>query len=156
MSKWRILALLVTLSLGFGWAQKSYYGFGGTALISLGDVTEFGFLAGLQLGGPVAYGLELRGSLDTALIASDIGVDLLYPFAVSADTRGYAGGGAHFLHLVFATPDSYGNTFGLHGTAGLEYRTGDTTGLYSEVRPYLLLGDTLIAVKVRAGVNLYF
>lgn len=149
-----MLSLLAVLGLSVGQARESYYGFGPTGLVTLGDFTEFGFLLGLQLGGPVAAGLELRGTLDTVLIASNIGADLLYPFAISADTRGYAGGGADFFHFVFSDPE-YGNTFGLHGTAGLEFYNGNT-GLYSEVQPYLLLDRTLFAIKVRAGVNVYF
>lgn len=148
------LGLALAQAQNVGQARESYYGFGPTGLVTLGDFTEFGFLLGLQLSGPVAASLELRGTLDTVLIASNIGVDLLYPFAMSVDTRAYAGGGADFFHFVFPDPE-YGNAFGLHGTAGLEFYNGNT-GLYSEVQPYLLLDRTLFAIKVRAGVNVYF
>ncbi len=73
---------------------------------------------------------------------------------MSADTRAYAGGGADLFHFVFSDLQ-YDNTFGLHGTAGLEFYNGNT-GLYSEVQPYLLVHRTLFAIKVRAGVNAYF
>ena len=147
----RILLLLVTVS-ALSSAQAHYYGFGATVLASLGEGT--GYLLGLQLGGPVGSGLELRGTLDTVLIASNLGFDLLYPFALSPVTRGYAGGGADFLYLLFSAPDSYGNTFGFHGTIGLEYRPR-AVGLYGELQPYFLLGK-LFAVKARVGVNIYF
>lgn len=111
-------------------------------------------LLGLQLGGPVTERLELRGTLDTLLIASNIGADLLYPFAVSEDVRGYIGGGADFIYLVI--PElAYGSSFGLHATAGLEYLTG-AVGFYGEVQPYILLSSPIRALKARAGVNFYF
>ena len=128
----RTLLLLATV-LVLSSVQAHYYGFGGTVLASLDEGN--GYLLGLQLGGPVGSGLELRGTLDTVLIASNLGFGLLYPFALSTVTRGYAGGGADFLHLLFSVPDSYGNTFGFHSTVGLEYRP-ETVGVYGELQPY--------------------
>ncbi len=60
MRKAWTLSLLAVLGLSVGQARESYYGFGPTGLVTLGDFTEFEFLLGLQLGGPVAAGLELR------------------------------------------------------------------------------------------------
>ena len=151
----RTLLLLITV-LVISSAQAHYYGFGGTALASLGGGT--GYLLGLQLGGPVGSGLELRGTLDTVLITSNLGFDLLYPFALSSTTQGYVGGGADFFYqLLFASvsaPSSSSGTFGFHGTIGLEYRP-NTVGVYGELQPYSLPGK-LFAVKARAGVNIYF
>ena len=148
----RTLLLLATVLVLSSAQAQSYYGFGSTVLASLDEGT--GYLLGLQLGGPVGAGFELRGTLDTALIASNLGFDLLYPFALSSTTQGYVGGGADFLHLLFSAPDSYGNTFGFHGTVGLEYRP-ETVGVYGELQPYFLLSK-LFAVKARVGVNIYF
>ena len=152
----RILLLLATVLVLSSAQAQSYYGFGGTVLASLDEGT--GYLLGLQLGGPVGAGLELRGTLDTVFITSNLGFDLLYPFALSTATRGYAGGGADFLYqLLFASvsaPRSSSGTFGFHGTVGLEYHP-KTVGVYGELQPYFLLSK-LFAVKARAGVNIYF
>ena len=97
----RTLLLLATV-LVLSSVQAHYYGFGGTVLASLDEGN--GYLLGLQLGGPVGAGLELRGTLDTAFVTSNLGFDLLYPFALSAVTRGYAGGGADFCTNYSSLP----------------------------------------------------
>ena len=139
-----LLLLFTVLSLSPVQAQESYYGLGGTVLALFSEGT--GYLLGLQLGGPIGAGLELRGTLDTVLIASNIGFDLLYPFALSAGTKGYIGGGAGFFYqLAFASvsaPRSLSGTFEFHGTVGLEYGS-KTSGLYAEVQPYFLLGQSV-------------
>lgn len=108
----------------------------------------------MQAGGPVAETLELRGTLDTVLLLSILGADLLYPFAVSPTLEGYAGGGADFAYL-FVSGLAAAGTLMLHATAGLEVRSGGL-GIYGEVQPYTLLSAPILALKARFGVNVYF
>lgn len=151
VKRW-VLTTLVLLSLGMSQAQGSYVGIGASVLTNFSDGAAP--LLSLQVAGPVAETLELRGTLDTLLFLSVIGADLLYPFAVSPTLKGYAGGGADFAY-IFLPGLAAGGTVTLHATAGLEARSGDL-GLYGEVQPYALLSAPIVALKARFGVNFYF
>lgn len=151
MRKQWFLAMVAVLCLGVSQAQGSYAGVGVSLLTNFSDGAVP--LLSLQFGSQVAENLELRGTLDTLLIASNVGADLLYPFSVSEDVQGYAGGGVDFIYL-FIPGVAGGSSFGLHATAGLEYLTG-TVGLYGEVQPYALLSAPILALKARFGVNFY-
>ena len=144
--------MAATLALGVGQAQESYFGVGGTVVTNFAGGAAP--LLGLQLGGPVADDLELRGTLDTLIFLSNLGLELLYTFEVSPDVKGYAGGGGDFVYLFLPDLLSEGG-FALHGTAGLELRTG-TVGFYGEVQPYTLVVAPTLALKARTGVNFYF
>jgi hypothetical protein len=127
-------------------------GVGGSVLTNFTDGAAP--LFSVQVAGPVAETLELRGTLDTLLFLSILGADLLYPFAVSPTLKGYVGGGADFAY-IFIPGLAAGGTLTLHATAGLEVRTGGL-GFYGEVQPYTLLSAPLVALKARSGVNFYF
>ena len=136
--------LLLVMVLGLSSAQaQSYFGVGGTRLTS----TAYGSasLVSVQIGGPTAPefgGLEARVALDTSL-------------------RGYFGGGPDVL--LFAPLDSVPGqarslvSFGLHGTAGLEFLAGGIRP-FAELQPAaaLLDGELVFGLGARAGVNLYF
>ncbi len=151
VKRW-VMVLATTLALGVGQAQESYFGVGGTVVTNFTDGAAP--LLGLQLGGSVAEALKLRGTLDTLIFFSNLGLELLYTFEVSPDLKGYAGGGGDFVY-IFLPGLAEGSAFALHGTVGLELRTG-TVGFYGEVQPYALLGAPIVALKARFGVNFYF
>lgn len=148
--RWAVAGLI--LCFGGAQAQGSYFGIGASVLTNFTDGAAP--LLSLQVGGPVAETLELRGTVDTLLFLSNLGADLLYTFDVSTEVEGYVGGGVDFAY-IFIPGLAAGSTFALHGTAGLEYHTG-AVGLYGEVQPYGLLSAPALALKARAGVNFYF
>ncbi|CAA9583911.1 MAG: hypothetical protein AVDCRST_MAG86-3491 [uncultured Truepera sp.] len=152
MKKAWLLSVLAVLGLGVAQAQESYFGVGASVLTNFTDGAAP--LLNLQFGGPVADTLELRGTVDTLLFLSNLGADLLYAFDVSPEVEGYAGGGVDFAY-IFIPGLAAGSAFALHGTAGLEYRTG-AVGLYGEVQPYGLLSAPILALKARVGINFYF
>lgn len=152
MKQW-VLSLLAVLGLGVGYAQESYVGVGGAVLTNFADGAAP--LLGLQVGGPVTETLELRGTLDTLLFLSNLGADLLYAFDVSPEVEGYAGGGVDFAY-IFIPGLAAGSTVALHGTAGLEFRTG-SVGFFAEVQPILTLEPVRLGyTKVRSGINVHF
>lgn len=152
MKRTALLILMAVLSLSTVQAQERYFGVGASVLTNFVDGV-FPLLS-LQLGGSVADKLELRGTLETLLLISNAGVDLLYTFPVAEEVRGYAGGGADLFFIVLpgVTADL---APGAHGTVGLEYPTGNVR-FYSEIQLYLLLALPVPIPKFRAGVNFYF
>lgn len=168
MKRTALTTLIAVFSLSAAQAQGTYFGLSYTGLVAFSEEIGigYGYLGGLQLGGPVAGGFELRGTLETIVVASIFGVDLLHPFTLSTATRGYVGGGADFIYSVYTgrNPDGgslSGSSFGLHGTAGLESRASRALGFYGEVQPYFPLDRTLLdsawlTLKFRTGFNFYF
>ncbi len=148
----RFLLVLLTLSaLSCAGAQSSYFGLH----VAYTSIDFFGAqlpLFGLQLGGPVANNLELRGTVDTIVLLSLAQVDLLYSEGFSDGLRGYIGGGPDVTFVdLFRYPSA-----AVHGTAGLEYRTG-SVGFFAEVQPIVFLLDLQNPLfKLGAGVNFHF
>ena len=146
-----LLTFLALLALSCAQAQSSYFGLrlGYTPLDFLGIQLP---LFGLQYGGPVANNLELRGTLDTIYLFSFAQADLLYSVGFSDDLRGYLGGGPGVIFVgLFEVPDAE-----VHGTAGLEYRTG-SVGFFAEAQPIFPLPDLQYPLfKLGAGINFRF
>ena len=150
---WLIGFLLLT---GTAEAQRgSYFGFGVSYATYSGLSTNYP-QPSLQVGGPVAD-LELRGTLESLLVAGNLGLDVLYPFIDTVDARLYAGGGVNTRLYFF-----YPNGFDLRAVFGGEYFFADDSGsppsgVFGEVRTYLrrLLAE-YPTVEGRVGVNLYF
>lgn len=151
-------ALLVWLVLSCAQAQEalqsSYVGLQLGGVLSGSGVAPF---AELQIGGPVAENVEFRAAGLPLILVNVLQLDLLYAWRVSETLKRYAGGGPDVLALAFTD----GPAFGVHGTAGLEYRPGGALGLFAEVQPvYLISGpysgfDTFFG-KLNLGVNLHF
>ena len=142
--------LVVCVVLGLGVAQAPLYlGFGAT----LANTSP---LPSVQVGGPVAQNVELRGTLDSLGIISVFGVDALYKFPVSgASLGGYVGGGPDAV-LAFIGGDNF--ILGLHATVGLEYFTS-SLGIYGELQPLIPVSGfnrAPVLGKLRVGVNFYF
>lgn len=145
-----LLVLIALVTLSCVQAQGSYFGL----RLAYTPIDFFGTqlpLFGFQLGVSVADNLELRGTLDTVVLLSFAQVDLLYSVGFSDDLRGYVGGGPDVTFVdLFRYPSA-----AVHGTAGLEYRTG-RVGLFAEAQPILPLPDLRTLFKLGAGVNFYF
>lgn len=155
MSRWRFLALCLAF-VAAGRAQENYFGFGAANFFAPG--AGIVLLPSVQFGGAIGYGLEVRGTLETVVLASTVGVDLLYAFPVAADVRGYVGGGADLLYQVpfeISSADLPNAAFGAHGTVGVRHRNGNA-GFYGEVQPYAAFDGRLAALKARVGINIYF
>ncbi len=135
--------------------RGSYVGFGVSYATFSGLVPNYPQLS-LQVGGPISETLELRGTLESLLVSSNLGLDILYPLALSApDARLYAGGGLNTRPYFY-----YPNGFDLRVVLGGEYfpatePEAETIGAFTEVRVYLrgLLAG-LPTLEGRAGINL--
>lgn len=149
MRKW-LLSVLAVLGLGVVQAQESYFGVGA----ALGNLVIP--LLSVQAGGPVVENVEVRGTLDSVLFVNDLGLDVLYTFAISdGPLEGYVGGGPD---LVWIFVGNGGPFLTAHATAGLEYLTGNL-GVYGEAQallPVSVLNAALVPGKLRFGVNFYF
>ena len=148
LRRWTV-GVAALLFCAAGQAQSSYVGVG--AALTNGVIPLFG----IQVGGPVAEQLEVRGTLDSVFFVTDLGLDLLYTFPVSGTTlEGYIGGGPDVIPLFINSSELW---LAVHATAGLEYLTG-SVGIYGELQPLLPffgVGATVF-IKTRAGVNFYF
>lgn len=154
MERWLIILLMVC-GFSSARAQEGYFGVG-TALFTnfSGGFSVFPTLA-FQGGCLIANDLELRATLDTVFIGSDLGVDLLYTFEIpNASLKGYIGGGPDLFFVFFG-----GGAFGLHGTFGVE-TVSASTRFFAEVQPIytsnLFTEGGGVVLKVRTGVNLPF
>lgn len=158
-----LLALLAVSALSFAHAQESYFGVGGSYVVSSAYASVP--LLSLQVGGPTApeFGsFEVRAALDTVLLFSDIGFDAFASVRLTdAPLRVYFGGGPDIV--VFAPLDSVPGqerlpvSFGLHGTVGLEFLSG-TARPFAELQPAaaFLYGNLVSGLRARAGLNFYF
>jgi len=158
-SRWILLRLAV---LGIGWGQaRSYYGLG----VSLSSSSEYSLvpLLSVQVGGPAApeFGsLELRATLDTVLLFSNVGFDAFasvrYP---DAALRLYLGGGPDvFVFMAVDPPPGWEGPqvfFGAHGTVGLEALTGSVRP-FAELQPAaaLIYNEPVFGLRLRVGLNL--
>lgn len=148
----RAFALLIFLVLSCAAAQGSVYlGVrlaGATLLEEIGGGAPF---LGVQLGVRVLDPVELRVAYDASLGLTYAQADLLYSQPLGDGLRGYAGAG----------PDSYADGWngetdvGIHGTAGLEYRTG-IVGLFAEAQPIYGFGIAALRIRSSLGVNFHF
>lgn len=79
MPHWLMMVLIGSF---FGLAQaqerSGYVGFGVSYATFTGVIPNYP-APSLQVGGPVSDALELRGTLESLLVVSNIGLDLLYP-----------------------------------------------------------------------------
>lgn len=149
--------IFLCLCVGLVEAQErgSYAGFGVSYATFSGLIPNYP-QPSLQAGGPISETLELRGTLESLLVAGNLGLDILYPLALSApDARLYVGGGVN-TRLYFYYP----NGFDLRGVLGGEYfpandPEAEAIGVFAEVRVYLrgLLAGLPI-LEGRAGINL--
>ena len=154
MRKW-LLGLIIVSGLGVTQAQ-TYLGIGAT-------LVDFSLpLPNVQIGGKVAQNVEVRGTLDSTLAFNVLGLDALYPFAVSGTPLEVYVGGGPDLVWIFSGGEPF---LGVHVTVGLEYLLGvdvsgiGNLGLYGELQPlFPLLGTEGLTslVKARAGVNFCF
>lgn len=148
----RASALLILLVLSCAAAQGSVYlGVrlaGATLLEEIGGGAPF---LGVQLGVRALEPVELRAAYDVSLGVSYAQADLLYSQPLGGGARGYAGAGL----------DSYADGWngetdvGVHGTAGLEYRTG-IVGLFAEAQPIYGFGTAALRARLGLGINFYF
>ena len=160
MKRW-VVGLLALCALSTAQAQTFYVG-GSLALLTDGRYSSP--FIGVQVGGALGLGVELRAALETQLYASGASVDLLYRSQLKAGLSGYGGVGADLLILplmqptpavALATPLGEGS-FTLHGTLGLEARPSQI-GFFGEVQPTVTLNPARLgSTKLRAGVNFYF
>lgn len=140
-------------------AQRAYVG---ANLTLLTDGYYTSPLFGVQVGGSLLPGLELRGAFETVVLGSSLSADLLYRVGPFGPLEGYVGAGPEVLFAPTAavlpaqvTPLGTPNA-GLHGTVGLELRTG-ALGFFGELQPILTLGPPRLGyTKFRTGVNLHF
>ncbi len=145
-----MLALLA-LALSYAAAQDSIYlGVrltGATLLEEIGGGAPF---LGVQLGVRALDPIELRAAYDVSIGVAYAQADLLYSQSLG-NGRGYAGAGLDYYE------DGWNgeNDYGVHGTAGLEYRTG-IVGLFAEVQP--IYGFDVASLRIRSslGVNFHF
>lgn len=152
--KRHLLVLVTLLTFSGALAQSSYFGLQLSGILGAGSVFPFFELQG---GGPVAENVELRVSGLPLLLVNFLQIDLFYSYSLSDTLRGYAGGGADVLQQAFTE----GVVFGLHGTAGVEYRTGSVIGLFIEAQPIFVIsgpdiGAGSVIGKLNTGVNFHF
>lgn len=150
MKRTALLTLWLTLTfVGLGTSkaqvQDAYFGFGiaydsASALLGYPNPS-------LQIGGPLTETLEIRGTLESLLVVSDLGLEVLYPFALSPDIRLYAGGGINVPFFFF-----YPDGFVVRSVFGGEYFL-EPVGLFAEVRLAWRLGGRVPFPQGRLGVN---
>ncbi len=148
----RVFILFVLLVLSSAAAQNNVYlGVrltGATLLEEIGGGAPF---LGVQLGIQALDPIELRAAYDTSIGVSYAQADLLYSQPLGDAFRGYTGAGL----------DSYSDgwngkeDFGVHGTAGVEYRTG-VLGLFAEVQPIYGFGIAAFRIRSSLGINFHF
>ncbi len=106
---------------------------------------------GLQLGVRALDPVELRASYDISLGLEYASADLLYSQSLGTDLRGCAGLGPDY----YADGWNGETDYGVHGTAGVEYRTG-IVGLFVEAQPIYGFGLTALRFRIWSGVNFIF
>lgn len=158
MKKIVLLVFILGCFASVVWGQNTYVGVGVSLPIVFG-VGAFP-LPGFQVGGQVADHVEIRGTLDTLIVANLVAVDVFYTAPIAdANARWYGGGGAGVLG-VFIADIGGAVAFLVHAPVGVEYFTSDQKqmGLFGEVQPGIVLasGAGSFLVNVRAGVNFHF
>lgn len=153
MKRFLLLLLAAFLAMSHTQAQGSYVGLQLSGILSSGSVFPF---AEVQVGGPVAENVELRLSGLPLVVVNLVQLDLLYTQGFAEALRGYAGGGADVL--LSNDPLPSGLTFGVHATAGVEYRMGSLIGLFAEVQPIFTFEPEAerFLGKLALGVNVHF
>lgn len=154
----RYLVIVFLICFGTAQAQRgSYFGVGVSYYATFAELSSNYLYPSLQIGGPVSVG-ELRGTLESIVIAGELGLDFLYPLPLAIpNIRLYTGGGVVTrLYLFF--PDS----LDVRAVFGGEYffageGSSAPLGIFGEVRTYvtgLLTGYS--TVEGRVGINLPF
>lgn len=152
---WILVAFLSCLTWGTAQVRTGYVGFGVSYASYTGIVPNYP-MPSLQVGGPLERGLELRGTLESLLIVSNIGLDVLYPIELTAADGwlyGGLGGNLRFFAL-------YPSNFDLREVLGGEFPLAGETepvNLFTEVRIYLRgLFAGFPTLEGRAGINFPF
>lgn len=146
------VALLTCLSLASAQRPESFVGVGATNL----SLTNLFPVLSVQLGGPVAPNVEVRGVLETILIGNLLGADVNFVPKLSDELSLAFGGGPHFT--LVAAAGGGGAGFGAHAQGGVVYRpNGGGVGIYGELRPTILyLASPTLDLQLRLGANFYF
>ena len=105
---------------------------------------------GAQVGAQVAGPLELRVGYDVSVGVYRAHADLLYTQPFGSGVRGYVGVGPERLDDGWTGRAAYG----VHATAGAEYRSG-VAGFFAEVQPAYLFDLDPFSVRLGLGVNFY-
>ncbi len=152
MKNIKFTILLVLLSLSFASAQDSYFGVG---LSAYTDFTNLGALPSFQFGTSVSDSVELRATVDSVILASIIGVDLLYSEQLpKEDARYYLGGGADFVFALLPGIVNFAAAASAHATLGYE-SISDNVGIFAEAQPMVAFSGG-IGVRLRLGANIHF
>ncbi len=153
------LSLFFCLAVSSVQAQerRSYFGIGVSYATYTGGDPNYP-LPSIQVGGPISETLELRGTLESIAIISNLGLDLLYPVMLEdADARFYLGGGANSRFFAY-----YPIGFDLRLILGGEYffessSSSLPSGLFGETRIYFRgLLNGFPTLEGRVGLNLPF
>ena len=149
--KYKVLpVLMVLLSCFCTNAQETLYL--GVRLAGASSLEAGGGAApylGLQLGVRALEPVDLRVSYDVSLGLTYASADLLYTQPLSENVRAYTGIGPDYYTDGWNGESGYG----LHGTVGLEYRTG-LVGLFAEAQP--IYGFAIAALRIRFGLGVNF
>ena len=155
-----VLGLLIYLAVSGVQAQErgSYFGIGAAYSTDFGIVSTIGLFPSFQIGGPISDALELRGTAESIIATSNLGLELLYPVLSGADARLYLGGGAN-ARLFFYLPVS----LELHLVLGGEYFFNNFSNSGADLSPLGLFGEARIyslglfygfpTLEGRIGVN---
>jgi hypothetical protein len=149
-----VLLIVFLIWASFATAQKMYVGAG----LSLPIIFNAGVIAlpGFQVGGEIAEHVELRGVLETVIVANLIGLDVLYTDVIpDTNARWYAGGGVSTL--IVAVEQAGGIGFGLRTPIGAEFfiTPEQNMGIFAEAQPNIFFGGGFL-LNLRAGVNFHF
>ena len=106
---------------------------------------------GLQLGIRALDPVEVRASYDISFGLEYASADLLYSQSLGSDLRGYAGFGPDY----YADGWNGETDYGVHATAGVEYRTG-IVGLFVEAQPIYGFGLAALRFRIGSGINFIF
>lgn len=112
--------------------------------------SSLGPFLGARVGARVAGPLELRVGYDVSVGVSRAHADLLYAQPLGSGVRGYVGAGPERLGNGWTGRSAYG----LHATAGAEYRSG-VAGFFAEMQPAYLFDLEPFSVRLGLGVNFY-
>jgi len=152
----RFCLLIVLICAGTAQAQRgSYFGFGVSCYATFAELSSNYLYPGLQIGGPISIG-ELRGTLESILLSSNLGLDVLYPIALDipnpSSTR--AATSAHVYisstHIIsICAPWSAESTFSLERVV---QRRRVSSARFATYLKGLLTGYP--TVEGRVGINL--
>lgn len=152
---WMFIIVLSCLTWSTARERPGYVGLGLSYATYTGVMPNYP-MPSFQVGGPLEGGLELRGTLESLIIVSNIGFDVLYLTQLT-QMNGWLysglGGNVRFFAL-------YPNGFDLRGVFGGEFPLETGTSpihLFAEMRLYLRgLFAGFPTFEGRAGINFPF